>query len=298
MDRLFPFLRHACLVVLILLSACSPRLDLYSGLTESDANEILSALISAGIPADKIAQKEGFSIQVPSPRSADAFSTLTAQGLPRTKQNGMGQVFKKEGLISSPMEERVRYLYALSQELERTLSSMDGVVVARVHIVLPERLTPGEPIVPSSAAVFIKHQADVNFSLHTGKVRSLVFNSIPGLSGDAFEKVTIVAMPAALTQAPAASVSVLGPLQYETQHQTLLLSYVVGIVLLWAATIGAVFYLVRRRYRVVSTQVDGPGPDAKSVAAKSETATSGTTNSAAVDSPAVSAATVRSAAAA
>ena len=43
------------------------------------------------------------------------------------------------GVDLEPEEDRVRYVYGLSQELSDTLEKMDGVLLARVHIVLPAK---------------------------------------------------------------------------------------------------------------------------------------------------------------
>ena len=107
---------------------------------------MLAALINAGMDAQKIAGKEGMvGLSVPASQVGRALDLLRAQGLPRERFAGMGEVFKKEGLISSPLEERARYLYALSQELGATLTKIDGVITARVHVVLPERASPASP---------------------------------------------------------------------------------------------------------------------------------------------------------
>jgi type III secretory pathway lipoprotein EscJ len=104
----------------------------------------------------------------------------------------MGDVFKKEGLISSPLEERARYLYALSQELEATLAQIDGVVVARVHVVLPEKPGPGEQVQPPSAAVFIKHLPSLEPDAIAFRVRQLVARSIPGMGAQALDRVSAI----------------------------------------------------------------------------------------------------------
>src|SRR5690606_20471048 len=103
--------------------------------------------------------------------------------------------------ISSPLEERARYIYALSQEISGTLSRIDGVVFARVHVVLPERGVAGEPGVQSTAAVFIKHQAGYDLDLLQPQIRRLVTNSIPGLSP---ERVSIVFVAAQSSPSDAA----------------------------------------------------------------------------------------------
>ena len=46
-------------------------------------------------------------------------------------------------------------MHALAQDLSATISRIDGVVVARVHIVLPDNNPFAEKVKPSSAAVFI-----------------------------------------------------------------------------------------------------------------------------------------------
>jgi type III secretion protein J len=189
---------HVALLSALVLVGCSNQVELMSAMPEAESNEVLAALQKAGIAARKIPGKEGMvGVQVDPAQVGRAVDLLRAQGLPRERFAGMGDVFKKEGLISSPLEERARYLYALSQELSATLTQIDGVVVARVHVVLPERASPGEAnSVPSTAAVFIKHQEGYNLDTVVPQIRKLVTNSIPGLSP---EKVTVVLVSA---QAP------------------------------------------------------------------------------------------------
>jgi len=199
-------------LALLLLSACGGYVELMATMPESEANEVLAALLDAGIRAEKSPGKEGnVSLKVERNQVARAVETLRARGLPRERFARMGDVFKKEGLISSPLEERARYLWALSQELASTISQIDGIITARVHIVLPERGTAGDPSIPSSASVFIKHQAAASIEPVLPQMRRLITTAIPGLTS---EKVSVVLVPSTLIAPPPAPggevVSVLG----------------------------------------------------------------------------------------
>lgn len=179
----------------LLLAGCGGRVELVAAVAEAEANEALAALLAAGVQAEKVPGKEGMvGIHVAHGQVAQAVDVLKARGLPRERHAGMGDVFRKEGLISSPLEERARYVFALSQELSGTLSRLDGVIVARVHVVLPERSPAGEETTPSSAAVFIKHHADASLDTVQPQIRRLVTNAIPGLTA---ERVSLVLIPAA-----------------------------------------------------------------------------------------------------
>lgn len=192
-------------VLSLLLAACGSRVDLLGTMAPEDANEVLAALLKAGIPADKEVVKEGVHVRVPDDRVGQALQILRDNGLPRERFDGMGQIFKKEGLISSPLEERARYIYALSQELSDTLSKIDGVLYARVHVVLPERGTAGDSGTPATAAVFIKHQDGMSLELLQPQIRRLVTNSIPGLTSERVSIVLVPAMPSSMQQDQAAS---------------------------------------------------------------------------------------------
>lgn len=203
MEARLPRALFVCLLTLLLL-ACGRKVELMASMPEPEANEVLAALQNAGIAADKVPGKEGMvGVTVDAETVGRAVDLLRAKGLPRERFAGMGQVFKKEGLISSPLEERARYLYALSQELGATITQIDGVVVARVHVVLPERGSAGDPNQPSSAAVFIKHQPGYSLDTVQPQIRRLVTNSIPGLTP---EKVSIILVgaDAPVTKADAA----------------------------------------------------------------------------------------------
>ncbi|MBI6815088.1 type III secretion system inner membrane ring lipoprotein SctJ [Pseudomonas syringae] len=186
------------LICMVLLGGCSDETDLFTGLSEQDSNEVVARLADQHIDARKRLEKTGVVVTVATSDMNRAVRVLNAAGLPRQSRASLGDIFKKEGVISTPLEERARYIYALSQELEATLSQIDGVIVARVHVVLPERIAPGEPVQPASAAVFIKHSAALDPDSVRGRIQQMVASSIPGMSTQSAEskKFSIVFVPA------------------------------------------------------------------------------------------------------
>jgi len=189
--------RSVCLLLLpLLLTACSKMVTLQAGLSDADANDIVLVLNRKGIEIEKQKTKEGVSLVTKEADLSRATAAMNAAGLPHRSRSNLGEVFKKQGMISTPMEERIRYLHGLSEELESTLQQFDRVVAARVHVVLPERIAPGEPIQPSSAAVFVKYLPPLDEDAVLPRMRKLVASSIPGLGGDdGRSKVSVVLMP-------------------------------------------------------------------------------------------------------
>lgn len=184
--------------LMLFLAGCGESVELHRQLSEQEANEVIAELAEKQIRAQKIPAKEGVTVRVAVDDISRAVRTLEAAGLPRAARTTLGQIFRKEGVISTPLEERARYIYALSQELEATLSNIDGVIVARVHVVLPERVAPGEPVQPASASVFIKHDPRLEPDSIQPRVRRMVASSIPGMAMavDNPQKLTVVFVPA------------------------------------------------------------------------------------------------------
>jgi type III secretion protein J len=175
--------------IALLLVGCN-RVDLYSNLDEQDANEMQSILLRQGIDCDKTTGKElTCKLQVAKSQLAAAVEILKGQGFPRDKFTDMGTIFKKAGLVSTPQEDRIRFIYALSQEVAETISQIEGVITARVHIVLPENDPLSEYFQPSSASVFIKYRQSMDIQQFIHPIKQMVVNSIEGLN---YEKVSVV----------------------------------------------------------------------------------------------------------
>ena len=187
------FVRNAWIVVCaLLLTACSDKkIELLSGLDERNANQVVAELLSQGLKAEKVKADDALSVLIPEADMAASVALITAKGLPNRSHQSLGDIFKKDGMISTPLEEHVRYIYALSQELEHTLSKIDYVLLSRVHIVLPEQIAPGQPIQPASAAVFIKHKKQLDPDTIEKKIRRIVAASVPSLYRNAEDKITV-----------------------------------------------------------------------------------------------------------
>ena len=177
------------LAAALLLSGCDKETTLHSGLEEGQANLVMAALLDAGIECHKSPGEEGtWNVTVDEKSFATAVNLLEKAGLPRREHKGIGEVFKKTGMISSPSEERIRFMDALAQDLAKTISGIEGVVDARVHVVLPENDPFARHVLPSSAAVAIRSRWDADLSDVVPSVKGLVKNAIEGLQ---YEKIMV-----------------------------------------------------------------------------------------------------------
>lgn len=176
-------LRIGVLLLAVALAGCSQQL--YGALDEHAANEVVGALRADGVRASKERGNDAqWRVAVPSDDFARAVQILKRRNLPSREFEGLGRVFRKDSLVSTPTEERARLIFALSQELERTLTELDGVLVARVHPVIPPQDPFNQKPKVASASVFVKHRAGADLAERESMIRALVANGIEGLSYD------------------------------------------------------------------------------------------------------------------
>jgi|GEM_PF-129997 len=199
-----PFLVRRVLRVVVpcllfaMLAGCSQQ-ELYGQLDETQANQVVAALQSAGIKGSEKSfssgGKGGFAVSVNASDFARAVEVLSARGLPRgdPRADSMCAVFKKEGFVSSPLEERARFMCARSEELSSMLSNIDGVVQANVLVSVPEKNPLADKPPLATASVLITYRPEVDLSQQVGQIKALVVNAVEGLP---YDNVTVMMSPA------------------------------------------------------------------------------------------------------
>ncbi|GLZ85922.1 flagellar M-ring protein [Metapseudomonas resinovorans] len=110
---------------------------LYGSLSGMDANQVVEALGAADIPY-KIEPNSG-ALLVKSDDLARARMKLAAAGVaPSDNTVGFEILDKEQGLGTSQFMEATRYRRGLEGELARTISSLNNVKGARVHLAIPK----------------------------------------------------------------------------------------------------------------------------------------------------------------
>lgn len=204
------------------------KAPLYTDVSEVEANEMIALLMERGIEAVKSAGTEKtWDIKVKMEDFPRSVEILNSFGYPRESYYGVGQAFRKSGLVSSPTEERIRFMFSLSQDIAATIAMIDGVTDAQVHIVLPDNDPFSDNFYPASAAVFINYRPDSNVEASVSKVKNLVMNSVEGLS---YDNISVALFPQNVVEAAS--------LQRATQMKTTSVSWIVWIVVLVALALG------------------------------------------------------------
>lgn len=231
----------------LLLFGC--KSEVYQGLTENQANAMMAVLMKHGIEPEKTAAKGGYTLSVESDQVVQTLELMRENNLPRSDYENMGQIFAAKGMISSATEEQARLTYALSQELTETFSQIDGVLTARVHVVLGSQDLATGRVTPPSAAVFLRHTPDSQVTHLVPRIRELAANAVPGL---AQENVSVMLVPVRETStAPMPWTNVLGQEGAAAQPLVKRLVILCGVLgaLLLAGIGGVAAYVLRGRRR-------------------------------------------------
>lgn len=152
---------------------------LFTGLAAEDAAKVTEALDTRGTP-HKLANG-GTTIMVPANDVYESRIALSAEGLPGSGTVGWG-ILDDQGITASEFRQRVDFQRALEGELVKTITSINGVEGADVHLVIPKEDLFTEDQQKSTASVLLRLKSGKTMS--SGQVQSvvhLVASSVEGL---------------------------------------------------------------------------------------------------------------------
>ncbi len=152
---------------------------LFADLAFEDSTEIVSQLDSLNVPYN--IRNNGGTILVPQDRALRLRMTLAEQGVPTSGVVGYEIFDKTNALGKTSFVQNLNQLRALEGELSRTISIIDRIKKARVHLVLPKKELFSREKAEPSASIILK----VRGTLDQAQIRAiqhLTASAVEGLS--------------------------------------------------------------------------------------------------------------------
>ncbi len=171
----------------VILRVTAPQMTpLFTDLSLEDSTAIVKELERQGIPYEL--RNDGAIVLAPKDRVPRLRMSLAEGGLP--KGGGVGyEIFdKSDALGTTSFVQNINHLRALEGELARTISSIDRVQAARVHLVLPERPLFAREAPEASASIVLKVRGTLE-PQQVNAIRHLIASAVSGLKP---ERVSIV----------------------------------------------------------------------------------------------------------
>lgn len=178
--------RCLCTILMVLfLNGCKEK-NLFKGLDQYQANEVIAVLQKHNIQANKVDNgKSGYSISISEPDFTAAIYWVKVYELPPRPRMEIAQMFPSDSLVSSPRAEKARLYSAIEQRLEQSLQTLEGIISARVHISYDidsgESGKSGKPIHLSALAVY---ERNTPLGLQVSDIKRFLKNSFADVEYD------------------------------------------------------------------------------------------------------------------
>ena len=164
-------------IVFFVVSQQPERTTLYASLPEAEKARVIDALKNAGV--DVTLDPTTGDVIVPVRDYHSSRMTLAAQGLPASIPDGY-EALADIPMGSSRSVEQVRLKQTQEIELARSISEIEGLVTARVHLAIPEKSVFARASTPPTASVFVQMENGRSLSRQqVDAVVHLVSSSVP-----------------------------------------------------------------------------------------------------------------------
>jgi flagellar M-ring protein FliF len=156
----------------------------YPGLSESDRQAAFEALAGADFKA-RIDSSTG-ELKVPDSRYHEARIFLAARGLPQEgTTGGISGLSDEASMTSSQFMEQVRYVSAMEQELARSITQINTIRSARVHLASPKQSVFVRNRTPAKASVVVSpYPGRLVSRSQVEAITHMVSSSVPYLAAE------------------------------------------------------------------------------------------------------------------
>jgi flagellar M-ring protein FliF len=153
---------------------------LFSGMEAQESSEVATVLQQMKIDY-KLDPTTG-ALLVPASDVQGLRLRLAAEGLPRSSAQGMEILSQEQGFGTSQFIEQARYQRAMEQELARSVSELQNVRSARVHLAIPKQSVFVRERKPPTASVVVNLYAGRTLERgHIAAITHMVAASIPNM---------------------------------------------------------------------------------------------------------------------
>ena len=164
-------------IIFFVVSQQPERTTLYASLPEAEKARVIDALKNAGV--DVALDPTTGDVIVPVRDYHSSRMTLAAQGLPASIPDGYDSLADIP-MGSSRSVEQVRLKQTQEIELARSISEIEGLVTARVHLAIPEKSVFARASTPPTASVFVQMENGRSLSRQqVDAIVHLVSSSVP-----------------------------------------------------------------------------------------------------------------------